>query len=86
MGFEIKMKDCVIIGSKLKQSPLGELMCTPKAKFLTNNMVDQYLTNKLISEFVDRQHYRTFKNRWNNFMEMDYSFYFACSGIEARQP
>ena len=39
----------------------------------------------MISEFNDRMHYRTFNNKWNNFMEIDYSFVLACSGIEAKQ-
>ena len=51
---------------------------------MMNANFNAYLENKLLSEFYDRIPI-TFKNKWMNFMEIDYSYYLACAGIEARQ-
>ena len=58
-------------------------MCLSK-DFVNANM-NSHFENKLISEFNDRMP-DPFKNKWQTHMEMDYSFYLACAGIEARQP
>ena len=46
--------------------------------------MEDYVLNKLISEFMDRTD-KPFKNKWQTFMETDYSFMLACTGIEAKQ-
>jgi hypothetical protein len=80
---KITMQDCTVMPGFGVQTPLGRFMCLNATKDLVNSKMNEYLENKLISEFLDRTD-KPFKNKWQTFMETDYSFMLACTGIEAR--